>query len=178
MNYTIETLITEQQISDRVSELASKINKDFNNEPVILIGLLRGSSIFLADLSRKLHGDVRFDFMVASSYGNTTESNRDVRILKDLDDDIFQKNVVIVEDIIDTGYTLTKVIEVLKTRKPKKLSVCTMLDKPLKREMDVKVDYIGFQIPDEFVVGYGIDYAQKHRALPYIGYISFQEEGN
>ncbi|MGL5737454.1 MAG: hypoxanthine phosphoribosyltransferase, partial [Plesiomonas shigelloides] len=141
----------------------------------VLIGLLRGSFMFMADLARSIDLPQEVDFMTASSYGNSMNSNRDVRILKDLDDDINGKDVLIVEDIIDTGYTLSKVREILSLRSPKSLAICTLLDKPERREVEVPVEWVGFTIPDEFVVGYGIDYAQKYRNLSYIGKVVPQE---
>lgn len=176
MNYEIQQLFSKEEIEKQVEELASQIDHDLNGEAVILIGLLRGSVIFLSDLARKVKSEAKIDFMTVSSYGNSMDSSRDVRILKDLEEDIFQKNVVIVEDIIDTGHTLSKVLEVLNTRNPKTLQVCTLLDKPSRREVEIPVAYSGFQIPDTFVVGYGIDYAQKHRTLPYVGHVVFKEE--
>lgn len=171
MEYNIDILISKEDISKRVKELAHEINEDFSGEEVVLIGLLRGSVIFLADLAREIDLDAKIDFMTVSSYGNNMETSREVRIIKDLDELIEDKNVIIVEDIIDTGYTLKKVLETLEIRKPKTLKLCTLLDKPNRREVDIEVDYTGFQIPDEFVVGYGIDYAQKHRNLPYVGIV-------
>jgi len=170
MDYTIEELLSRETIAEKVSELGKKIERDFKNaEDIILVGLLRGSTIFLADLVREINLDAKLDFMVASSYGNAMDSSREVKILKDLEEDIHGKNVIIIEDIIDTGYTLEKVREILLLREPESLAICTLLDKPERREVDVPVDYIGFQIPDVFVIGYGIDYAQKHRNLPYLG---------
>ncbi|HAS3188204.1 TPA: hypoxanthine phosphoribosyltransferase [Vibrio cholerae] len=136
---------------------------------LVLVGLLRGSFVFMADLARQIHLTHQVDFMTASSYGNSMQSSRDVRILKDLDDDIKGKDVLLVEDIIDTGNTLNKVKEILALREPKSIRICTLLDKPTRREVDVEVNWVGFEIPDEFVVGVGIDYAQKYRHLPYIG---------
>lgn len=170
MDYSIEELMTRDTIMEKVRELGKRIQKDFSDaEDIIMVGLLRGSTIFLADLVREIELDVKLDFMVVSSYGNNMDSSREVKINKDLEEDIHGKNVIIVEDIIDTGYTLEKVREILLLREPASLSICTLLDKPDRREVDVPVDYIGFRIPDVFVIGYGIDYAQKHRNLPYIG---------
>ena len=176
MEYKVDVLISEEKIADRVKELAKTINKEFDGEEVVLIGLLRGSVIFLSDLAREIDLDAKIDFMIVSSYGNTMESSREVKIIKDLEEYIEGKNVIIVEDIIDTGYTLQKVVETLKLRNPKELKICTLLDKPERREVEIPVDYVGFQIPDEFVVGYGIDYAQKHRNLPYVGMVVKIEE--
>lgn len=170
-NYEIKKLITEEEIRNKISELAEKINMDFGEEEVLLIGLLRGSVYFLSDLSRAIKNDAKIDFMVVSSYGNEMNSSRDVKIIKDLEEEINGKNVIIIEDIIDTGNTLKKVKEMLMLRNPKNLKICTLLDKPDRREVEIDVDYVGFQIPDVFVVGYGIDYAQKHRTLSYVGKI-------
>ncbi len=134
-----------------------------------MVGLLRGSVVFLADLAREINLEAKIDFMVVSSYGDSMESSREVRINKDLEEDIRDKNVIIIEDIIDTGYTLDKVIDYLQLKSPSSLEICTLLDKPERREVAVDVKYVGFAIPDVFVIGYGIDYAQKHRNLPYIG---------
>ena len=176
MEYKVDVLISKEKIAGRVKELAEKINREFDGEEVVLIGLLRGSVIFLSDLAREINLDAKIDFMIVSSYGNTMESSREVKIIKDLEEYIEGKNVIIVEDIIDTGYTLQKVVETLKLRNPKELKICTLLDKPERREVEISVDYVGFQIPDEFVVGYGIDYAQKHRNLPYVGMVVKIEE--
>ncbi len=176
MNYEVKPLFSKEEINQKITEIANKIDHDLNGEPVILIGLLRGSVIFLSDLARAIQSEAKIDFMTVSSYGNNMSSSRDVRILKDLEEEIYNQNIIIVEDIIDTGHTLKKVIEVLQTRKPKSLSICTLLDKPARREVEIPVSYTGFQIPDTFVVGYGIDYAQKHRTLPYIGHVVFKDE--
>ncbi len=170
MEYNIEKLITEESIHARVTELAAEIMLEYRGkEDIVLLGLLRGSIVFLADLARAIDMEVKMDFMTVSSYGNQTVSSHDVRIEADLVDDIRGLNVIIVEDIIDTGYTLATVREMLLLRQPASLRICTLLDKPERRETEVKVDYVGFSIPDVFVIGYGIDYAQKHRNLPYIG---------
>lgn len=170
MKHSVDVLIPEQDILLRVSEMAAEIEEKYKNtECLVMIGLLRGSCILLADLSRKINLPTQLDFMTASSYGNKMESSREVKILKDLDDEIRGKDVLIVEDIIDTGFTLNKIREMLMLRDPASLTICTLLDKPSRREVDVPVDWIGFSIPDEFVVGYGIDFAQKYRNLPYIG---------
>ncbi len=174
--YRIETLISKDDINKRIKELASEINEDFKDEEVLLIGLLRGSVVFIADLARELEIEATMDFMTVSSYGNSTESSRDVKIIKDLEEDIKGRNVIIVEDIVDTGFTLRKVEDMLMTREPKKLKIITLLDKPERREVDIEVEYIGFKIQDDFVVGYGIDYAQKHRTLPYVGIVVREEE--
>lgn len=169
LKYEIQKLISEYEIQNKIIELARDISNDFIGEEVLLIGLLRGSVYFLSDLSRQIQNDAKIDFMVVSSYGNEMDSSRDVKIIKDLEEEIKGKNVVIIEDIIDTGNTLKKVKEMLLLREPKSLKICTLLDKPDRREVQIDVDYVGFQIPDVFVVGYGIDYEQKHRTLSYIG---------
>lgn len=171
IKHSVEIMISEQKIKSRIYELGNQISKNYHNNNIILIGLLRGSFIFIADLCRAINIAHEVDFMTISSYGNGMLSSYDVKILKDIDEDIFSKDVIIIEDIIDSGHTLKKVKEILSLRSPKSLSICTLLDKPERREVNVKVDYIGFSIPDEFVVGYGIDYAQNYRHLPYIGKI-------
>ncbi|PQJ58698.1 hypoxanthine phosphoribosyltransferase [Vibrio jasicida] len=176
MKHTIEVMISEQEVQDRIRELGEQITEHYQgSEDLVLVGLLRGSFVFMADLARAIELTHQVDFMTASSYGNTMESSRDVRILKDLDDDIKGKDVLIVEDIIDTGNTLNKISEILSLREPKSIAICTLLDKPSRREVEVPVDWAGFSIPDEFVVGVGIDYAQKYRHLPFIGKVVPQE---
>lgn len=175
--HTVEIMISKEDIEKRVQELGRQISQDYknSNNEFVLVGLLRGSFIFMADLSRAITVGHEVDFMTASSYGTGMSSNRDVKILKDLDEDIRGKDVLIVEDIIDTGNTLSKVRELLKIRGPRSLEICTLLDKPSRREVQVSVKYIGFSIPDEFVVGYGIDYAQHYRHLPYIGHVTLHK---
>ena len=176
MKETIErVLISQEQIQQKVEELGARISRDFEGEEVTLVGLLKGSVIFLADLARAISIPCLMDFMNVTSYGNDTESSGEVRFLKDLDDDIHGKNVVVVEDIIDTGYTLREVLKVLQTRNPRNLKVCTLLDKSPRRLVPIDIDYNGFDIPDEFVVGYGLDYAQKYRNLEYIGILRLSE---
>lgn len=170
MKHTVEVMISEQEVAQRIRELGQQITEHYQgSSDLVLVGLLRGSFVFMADLARQIHLTHQVDFMTASSYGNSMQSSRDVRILKDLDDDIKGKDVLLVEDIIDTGNTLNKVKEILAPREPKSIRICTLLDKPTRREVDVEVNWVGFEIPDEFVVGVGIDYAQKYRHLPYIG---------
>ncbi|HGO5856637.1 TPA: hypoxanthine phosphoribosyltransferase [Mannheimia haemolytica] len=174
----IDTLIAKEDVLNRIQALAKAINqhyKQHNCQNLVVIGLLRGSFMFMADLVRLLEVPVEVDFLTASSYGTSTESSRDVKILKDLDGEIQGKDVLIVEDIIDTGFTLSKVGEILKLREPNSLAICTLLDKPSRREVEVPVKWVGFEIPDEFVVGYGIDYAQKYRHLDYIGKVVIEE---
>ena len=169
MKHRVDVLISESEVQQRIAELGQAISARYQgSEELVLIGLLRGSCVFLADLCREITVPVSFDFMTASSYGNSMNSSREVRILKDIEDEIKGKDVLIVEDIIDTGYTLNKVREILRLREPKSLAICTLLDKPSRREVDVPVEWVGFAIPDEFVVGCGIDYAQKYRNLRFI----------
>ncbi|MEJ4046425.1 MULTISPECIES: hypoxanthine phosphoribosyltransferase [unclassified Erwinia] len=178
MKHTVEVMISEAEIKSRIAELGQQINDHYRNSgsDMVLVGLLRGSFMFMADLCRAIDVPHEVDFMTASSYGNGTSSTRDVKILKDLDEDIRGKDVLIVEDIIDSGNTLSKVREIFSLRGPKSLAICTLLDKPERREVQVPVEYVGFSIPDEFVVGYGIDYAQRYRHLPFIGKVVMLDE--
>jgi len=178
MKHIVEVMISEAEVHSRIAELGQQINEHYRNSgsEMVLVGLLRGSFMFMADLCRAIQVPHEVDFMTASSYGNGTSSTRDVKILKDLDEDIRGKDVLIVEDIIDSGNTLSKVREILSLREPKSLAICTLLDKPERREVQVPVEYVGFSIPDEFVVGYGIDYAQRYRHLPYIGKVVMLDE--
>ncbi len=173
-DYTIRTMITADEIAARVAALAAEINAHFaGTEKLVVVGLLRGPYVFIADLARKLDLPVEVDFIEASSYGDTMESSREVRILKDLRSPIEGLDVLVVEDIVDTGHTLKHVLKLLATRKPNRLEVCALLSKPSRREVEIRAKWIGFEIPDEFVVGYGIDYAQRNRNLPYIGAVEF-----
>ncbi|HAZ36868.1 MAG TPA: hypoxanthine phosphoribosyltransferase [Clostridiaceae bacterium] len=162
-------LLDEKTIKKRVEEIAGEISVDYDSEALLFIGVLKGSVMFMADLMRSMKSDVSMDFMAVSSYGASSKSSGVVRILKDLDTDIEGKNVLIVEDIIDTGTTLKYLYEYLMGKRPKSLKIACLLDRPYRRKVDIKADYIGFTIPDEFVVGYGLDYAEKFRQLPYIG---------
>jgi hypoxanthine phosphoribosyltransferase len=169
MAYRIkDTLISETDLKNRVKALAEQIEQDFNNEPLILVVVLKGSFVFAADLVREMKSNINVDFISVSSYSNQTESTGKVRLLKDLDENITDKNVVVIEDIIDSGLTLHFLRDHLQMHKPKSIKICTLLDKPERRKIDLPVDYVGFVIPDEFIVGYGIDYAQQYRNLPYI----------
>lgn len=166
----IESIFLDKEvIANRVRELGAEISKDFAGEEVMLVGILKGASIFLSDLVREISLPAYIDYMVVSSYGNSAETSGVVRIIKDLEDDIDGKNIIIVEDIIDTGLTLEYLRKNLLSRNPKSLKICTLLDKPARREREIKVDYKGFEVPDEFIIGYGIDYAEKYRNLPFIG---------
>ena len=168
--YVVDELISAKAIAARVEALAKDISTHFaDTDKLVVVGLLRGSFIFIADLVRELDLPVEVDFMEASSYGNSTESSREVRILKDLRGEIAGRDVLVVEDIVDTGYTLKHVLEILETRHPRRMEVCALLNKPSRRETEVNARWVGFDIPDKFVVGYGIDYAQRNRNLPQIG---------
>lgn len=174
--YVIDPLITAKAIAARVEALAHEIEDHYaGTDKLIVIGLLRGSFVFIADLARELSLPMEIDFIEASSYGNSTTSSREVRILKDLRGEIEGRDVLVVEDIVDTGFTLHHVLHLLRARKPRRLEVCALLDKPTRREVDVKARFTGFEIPDEFVVGYGIDYAQANRNLSYIGKVRFTD---
>ncbi len=159
-------LVTKEQISARVKELGAQINKDYDGEPITLVCTLRGASIFFADLVRELTGDVEIDFIAVSSYGAGTATSGEVKMIKDLSSPIMDKNVIIVEDIIDTGITLSYLKRLLEARSPKSVKVCSLLDKPSRRKVDFVGDYIGFEIENEYVVGCGLDYNQKMRNLP------------
>ena len=168
----IEILISEAEITARINALSHEITTHYaDTKQLVVVGLLRGSFVFIADLVRHLDLPVEVDFMTVSSYGNAMVSSRQVRIIQDLETDIKNRDVLIVEDIIDTGHTLSQVIKILKTRMPKSLSICTLLNKPSRREVEVPIDWTGFEIPDEFVIGYGIDYAQQGRNLPHIAVV-------
>ena len=172
--YVIDEMISAKTIAARIEDLAREIHDAFaGTDKLVVVGLLRGSFVFIADLVRELDLPVEVDFLEASSYGDSMESSREVRILKDLRGEIGGRDVLLVEDIVDTGFTLKHVTELLKTRKPKRLETIALLDKPSRREVDIKATWTGFQIPDEFVVGYGIDYAQRNRNLPHIGKVRF-----
>lgn len=164
-----EILISEAALQRRIAELAAIVNEEYRGKDLLLLGILKGAVMFMVDLSRHLHIPLDMDFMAISSYGNTTESSGVVRILKDLDASIEGKHVLIVEDIIDTGLTLRYLMQSLERRNPASLRVCALLDKEKTREKVVEPAYVGFRIPDRFVVGYGLDYSQKYRNLPYIG---------
>lgn len=162
-------ILTQEQITKRVAELGEEITKDYQDKQLVVIGILRGAAVFMADLIREVKLPMEIDFMSVSSYGASTKSSGVVRINKDLDSTITDKHVLIVEDIVDTGLTLKYIVENLMSRKPASVRLCTLLDKPSRRAVDVDVHYNGFTIPDEFVVGYGLDYAEIYRNLPYIG---------
>ena len=172
--YVIDEMISDKAIAARIEALCREITKEFaGTDKLVVVGLLRGSFVFIADLVRELDLPIEVDFLEASSYGDTMESSREVRILKDLRGAIEGRDVLVVEDIVDTGHTLNHVIGLLKSRHPARLKSIALLDKPSRREAEIRADWIGFEIPDEFVVGYGIDFAQRNRNLPFIGKVRF-----
>lgn len=169
-------MLSQEEIENKVTELAKQIEKDYEGQDLLLVGILKGASVFVADLMRKINLNVNIDFMSVSSYGSGTVSSGTVKILKDLDVDIKDKNVLIVEDIIDSGITLRNLYDTLMTREPRNLKLCTLLNKPARKKVDVNVDYVGFVIEDKFIVGYGIDYDEKYRNLPYIAIVEDVED--
>ncbi len=176
MNEKIEVLITEEQLDKRICEIAEQINKDYDGQDITLVCVLKGGVMFMTDMAKKLKQKVEFEFIDVSSYGNATVSSGKLTINKGLETSIEGKNVILLEDIVDTGRTLSYLIEYLKEKKPASLKLCTLLDKPSRRVVDIDADYIGFTIQDAFIVGYGLDYAQKYRNLPYIGILHLDEE--
>lgn len=178
MAETVSVMISEEEVDKRIQEIGEQISKDYAGKEVHLICVLRGGSFFMCELSKRISVPVSLDFMQVSSYGSETKSSGVVKIVKDLDDVIKDKDVIVIEDVVDSGRTLSYLLEMLKKREPKSLKLCTLLDKPSRRVVDVNVDYTGFEIPDEFVVGYGLDYAQKYRNLPYIGIVHLDESSN
>ena len=176
MKEKVDVLISEKEIDNRILEIADRINKDYEGEELTLICVLKGGVMFMCDLAKRLNLNVRLDFMSVSSYGSQTKSSGVVKIIKDLDNSIDGKNVLVVEDIIDSGNTLSYLMDILKKRGPKSIKLCTLLDKPSRREKkDVLVDYVCFEIEDKFVVGYGLDYDQRYRNLPYIGVMELSD---
>lgn len=169
----IRVLLSEKEVDDRIQVLGDQISRDYAGKQVHLVCVLKGGSFFMCELAKRISVPVSLDFMSVSSYGSDTKSSGVVKIVKDLDESIADKDVIVVEDIVDSGRTLSYLLEMLKDRSPKSLRLCTLLDKPDRRVTKVDVDYTGFQIPDEFVVGYGLDYDQKYRNLPYIGIVEF-----
>lgn len=163
-----KVLLTEETLARRISEMGAELTRDYRNGDLFVIGVLKGANIFMSDLIRRIELPLHIDFMAVSSYGMSTESSGTVRILKDLDFSIESKDVLIVEDIIDSGLTLNYLMKILMERKPASLRICTLLDKPDCRRVEIPIDYCGFKIPDAFIVGYGIDYAEKYRNLPYV----------
>lgn len=176
MSERIRVLLSEQEVDKRISEIGQQISRDYEGRQVHMICVLKGGVCFTCELAKRITVPVTFDFMSISSYGSGTESSGVVKIIKDLDEPLKDKDVLIVEDIIDSGRTLSYLIKILKERGPKSVRLCTLLDKPERRVIkDVTVDYTCFTIPDEFVVGYGLDYDQKYRNLPYIGVVEFED---
>ncbi len=171
MNDKISVLIAEEDVDKKIREIAEKISKDYEGKTVTLICILKGSVFFTCELAKRITIPVKLDFMSVSSYGAGTESTGRVKIIKDLDDSVEEKDIIVIEDIIDSGRTLHYLMTLLSSRKPNSIKLCTLLDKPDRRVVPVDVDYTGFNIPDKFVVGYGLDYDQNYRNLPYIGVI-------
>lgn len=173
MGYTVNEMISQKEVEERIKALGAQISKDYEGESVHLICILKGSAFFACELAKYITVPVTMDFMQCSSYGADTKSRGVVKLAKDLDETITGKNVIVIEDIIDSGRTLSHLVTLLGHRDPASLVLCTLLDKPERRVVEVDVKYVGFQIPDKFVVGYGLDYDQRHRNLPYIGVVEF-----
>lgn len=171
----VSVLLTEEEVDKRIQEIGKQISEDYKGKEIHLICVLKGGVFFMCELAKRIEVPVSMDFMAISSYGSDTKSSGIIKIVKDLDESITGKDVIVVEDIVDSGRTLTYLLDMLKDRKPNSLSLCTLLDKPDRRVIEVDVAYTGFKIPDEFVVGYGLDYAQKYRNLPYIGIVHLED---
>lgn len=169
----INVLFSEEEVDARIRQMGEQISRDYAGREVHLICVLKGGSFFMCELAKRITVPVYLDFMSVSSYGSATKSSGVVKIVKDLDAPLAGRDVIVVEDIVDTGHTLSYLLEMLKGREPASLKLCTLLDKPDRREVEVPVDYTGFVIPDKFIVGYGLDYDQKYRNLPYIGTVEF-----
>lgn len=169
----IEVLLTEEEVDKRIQEIGEQISRDYAGKQVHLVCVLKGGSFFMCELAKRITVPVSIDFMSVSSYGGDTKSSGVVRIVKDLDESLKDRHVIVIEDIVDSGRTLSYLLDMLRSRGPLDVKLCTLLDKPDRRVVDVNVDYTGFEIPDEFVVGYGLDYDQKYRNLPYIGMVKF-----
>src|SRR3974390_334869 len=174
----LRVLLSHEQIAAKVAELGAQIPRDFEGESVVLIGVLKGATIFLADLARQIKLDATFDFIAVSSYGNSREQSGEVKLMKDVDQSVDGKNIILVEDILDTGLTLTYLKKVLLAHKPKALKIAALLDKASRRKMPITGDYVGFEIPDEFVVGYGLDFAERFSTLPEICVLETDEESS
>ena len=175
MKERVEVLLTEQEVDERILAIGEQISKDYAGKQVHLVCVLKGGAFFMCELAKRISVPVSLDFMSVSSYGSDTKSSGVIRIVKDLDESLKDKDVIVVEDIVDSGRTLSYLLKMLQSRGPRSLALCTLLDKPERRVVDVNVNYTGFQIPDEFVVGYGLDYDQRYRNLPYIGVVKFDE---
>ncbi len=174
LDHEVKVLLSEEEVDRRIQEIGEQITKDYAGKTVHLVCVLKGGSFFMCELAKRINLNVSLDFMSVSSYGGDTKSSGVVKIVKDLDEPLAGKDVLVVEDIVDSGRTLSYLLEMLKDRKPASLKLCTLLDKPDRRVVDVNVDYTGFKIPDVFVVGYGLDYDQVYRNLPYIGEVVFK----
>ncbi len=169
----VRVMLSEEAVDKRIQQIGEQISKDYEGKQVHLVCVLKGGSFFMCELAKRITIPVSLDFMSVSSYGSSTKSSGVVKIIKDLDEPLKDKEVIVIEDIVDSGRTLSYLLEILQSRGPKSLKLCTLLDKPERRVTDVTVDYTGFEIPDEFVVGYGLDYNQRYRNLPYIGVVEF-----
>ena len=176
LEHEVRELLSEEEVDKRIKEIGEQITKDYAGKSVHLVCVLKGGSFFMCELAKRINLNVSMDFMSVSSYGGDTKSSGVVKIVKDLDEPLLGKDVIVVEDIVDSGRTLSDLLEMLKDRKPASLSLCTLLDKPERRVVDVDVKYTGFKIPDVFVVGYGLDYDQIYRNLPYIGEVVFKND--
>ena len=174
----LRILITREQIAKKVGELGAQITRDFEGESVVLIGVLKGATIFLADLARQIKLDATFDFIAVSSYGNSREQSGEVKLMKDVDQSMEGKNIILVEDILDTGLTLTYLKKQMMVHKPKSLKIAALLDKVSRRKQPIYGDYVGFEIPDEFVVGYGLDFAERYRNLPDVCILESEEKSS
>lgn len=170
MHKDVESILySESSLAEKAKALGAEITRDYAGKKLVIVGVMKGANIFVADLIRHIDLEIILDFIVVSSYGHSTETTGVIRLVKDLDENIDSEHVLIVEDIVDSGLTLDYLVNNFKTRRPKSIKICTLLNKVERRKVDLKVDYIGFQVPDEFIVGYGIDYAEKYRNLPYVG---------
>lgn len=175
MSEKVRVLLSEEVVDAKINEIAKQISRDYEGKEIHLLCILKGGAFFMCELAKRITVPVSMDFMALSSYGNNTESSGNIKVKKELDESIEGKEVLIVEDIVDSGRTLSFLVEELKKRNPASLRLCTLLDKPDRRVVDIHADYTCFEIPDEFVVGYGLDYAQKYRNLPYIGIVEIEE---
>ena len=176
MSEHVRVLLSEEEVDKRIQEIGEQISRDYAGKQVHLVCVLKGGVFFLCELAKRITVPVSMDFMSVSSYGSATKSSGVVKIVKDLDEPLKDKDVLVVEDIVDSGRTLSYLLDMLRDRGPKSIKLCTLLDKPERRVVDVDVDYTGFTIPDEFVVGYGLDYDQRYRNLPFIGVVEFDGE--
>lgn len=176
MSNKIDILISKEQLENRIIELGKQIKEDYQGKQLVCVGLLKGSVVFISDLIRAIDMDLSIDFMKVSSYGKGTDSTGVVKILKDVDEEVTGKDVLLVEDIVDTGLTIANVKEFMAKKRPNSVKVCTLLDKPSRRKIDVKAEYVGFEIPDEFVIGFGLDYAEKYRNLSFVGKLTLDKE--